>query len=130
MIERPEHEKRVNAVVGMVELAGVADGRTHQRAARILRRRVRLLHVQRDGVAQVYLVAPLGQPQCVAARAAAHVEDGGRHGREEALDQLTRARGLEAEVGLQALRLRVALVKDADFLIERGHGRQLCRTIE
>jgi hypothetical protein len=98
VVQGPQQQDGVDAGVGPVQLAGVADGGPGQRGGRLPGGGAqRLLHVPGQRVDQVDLVAAGRQGQGVDAGGAADVQHHRRRGRQVARQQLPGADPLQAE---------------------------------
>ncbi len=120
VVERPEQEDRVGAVVGAAQRPRVPDGAAGEWVRRLgPGGLLRLGNVQRHGVVQVHLVAQGGEPAGVDAGAPADVGDDRGRRRQEAPEDLLRPGELKPPGALgQTARLEARRVVGFDLRLE------------
>ena len=102
VVERAQQQDGVHGRVRFLEPARVSHAQAgHGRLGLERRGLSRLLDVERHRVHEMHAISARGEPGCVDAGAAAHVEDGAGRRRQVAQDDLLRARELDQPVGLE-----------------------------
>jgi hypothetical protein len=98
LVQRPEQQDLFHRTVGQVEITRVGHRRPHPgQVPRLLRK---LLHVPRNQIPVLYLIATLREPQGVAPGTAADVSDNCRRRREATEHNLRSPQKLEATATL------------------------------